>query len=115
MFVKILDFTTSPPEAAVLESHRVYADVHVVLDGREAIRVWPAEELSPCQAYDADRDVILYEPPAVAPVVLDLRPGHFVVFQPQDAHMPALSAGAPARVRKLVFKVATRLFTAEPR
>ena len=115
LFVKILDFTTGPPETAVLESHRAYTDVHIVLDGREAIRVWPADALRVRQSYDPERDVMFYDPPAEAAVVLDLRPGHVAVFHPQDAHMPALAVGAPARVRKLVFKVATRLFTAESR
>lgn len=33
---------TRTPENAVLESHRTYVDVHVVLQGRETIAVWPA-------------------------------------------------------------------------
>lgn len=116
LFVKILDFTTGPPETAVLESHRLYADVHIVLEGREQIRVWPVDALGVRHAYDAERDVVFYEPPPQsAPVTLDLHPGHLAVFEPQDAHMPALASAAPVRVRKLVFKVATRLFTAESR
>ena len=109
LFVRVLDFVTGPQADAVLESHRKYNDVHVVLQGSELIRVWPAATLSVRQEYDADKDVMFYEPPPVAPLVLDLRPGHFVVFQPQDAHMPAIAAPQPARIRKLVFKVSTRL------
>ena len=111
LFVRILDFTTGPREGAVLESHRKYTDVHVVLQGGELIRIWPSATLVPRQEYDADRDVIFYEPPAEAPAILDLRPGHFVVLQPPDAHMPAIAAAAPARIRKLVFKVSNRLMT----
>ena len=109
LFVRVLDFETGPQASAVLESHRKYTDVHVVLQGNELIRIWPAATLSVRQAYDADKDVVFYEPRSEAPVVLDLRPGHFVVFQPQDAHMPAIAAAAPARIRKLVFKVSMRL------
>jgi YhcH/YjgK/YiaL family protein len=83
--------------------------VHVVLQGSELIWVWPAATLTVRQPYDEANDVILYEPPAAAPVMLDLHPGHLVVLQPQDAHMPAVAAAAPARIRKLVFKVSTRL------
>lgn len=112
LFVKILDFTTGPVATAVLESHRAYTDVHVVLEGAEIIRVWPAEALTVRQPYDTDKDVILYDPPPHAPTAFELRPGQFAVLQPQDAHMPALELGAPARIRKLVFKVATHLISA---
>ncbi len=113
LFVKILDFTTGPPDTAVLESHRDYTDVHIVLDGREFIRVWPAADLTVRTAYDPSTDVMFYEPPQDPFVTIDLRPGQFAVLGPQDAHMPALAAGQPARLRKLVFKVSARLMIPE--
>lgn len=113
LLVRVLDLTTYPPEAAVLESHRRYTDVQIVLDGGEFIRVWPAAQLTVKEAYDAGRDVMFYEHPADAPVVIDLMPGTFAVFRPQDAHMPALMKGAPARLRKMVFKVSNELIDRE--
>jgi YhcH/YjgK/YiaL family protein len=32
--------------------------------------------------------------------------GSFVIFFPEDAHMPCMAAGEPAKVKKVVVKVA---------
>lgn len=113
LLVRVLDLTTGPAETAVLESHCRYTDVQIVLDGGEFIRVWPAAQLTVKDPYDACKDVMFYEHPASAPVVIDLMPGTFAVFRPQDAHMPALMKGAPARLRKMVFKVSNELIDRE--
>ncbi|TAK12823.1 MAG: DUF386 domain-containing protein [Acidobacteria bacterium] len=113
LLVRVLDLTTGPAETAVLESHRRYTDVQIVIEGGEFIRVWPAAQLTVRDPYDAGRDVMFYEHPADAPVVIDLMPGTFAVFRPQDAHMPALMKGAPARLRKMVFKVSNELIHRE--
>lgn len=105
LYARVLSFMSGGPEAAVLESHRVYADVHVVLAGCETIRVWRAETLDVRDPYDASRDVMFYHPPVDVPVTLTLRPGDFALLLPQDAHMPTLSCGGPAPVKKLVLKI----------
>lgn len=115
LFVKVLDFTTGPVETAVLESHRAYVDVHMVTDGVEDIRIWPTSQLVPRVPHDVSSDVTFWTPAGEVPVTVRLRPGHVVVLEPHDAHMPALMIDAPARVKKLVFKVAIPLLTAELR
>lgn len=109
VFMKLMTFTTKPDPAPITESHRAYADIHIVVAGAERIRVWPASTLPVRQAYDADKDLLLYAPPADSPVRLDLTPGYFALLLPQDAHMPTLAVGAPAEIRKVVFKVSTAL------
>lgn len=113
LFARVLDLTTGPPETAILESHRRFTDVQMVLEGSELIRVWPAAQLQIREAYDAARDVMFYMHPPGAPIVIDLMPGTFAVFQPQDAHMPALMKGAPAKLKKLVFKVSNDIIQRE--
>lgn len=112
MFARFVSYDTTSPESAVLESHRRYADVQTALVGEEAIAVWPTATLAVRKPYDADTDVAHYEDPGAWPVRLELRPGRFAIFLPQDAHMPGLVAGAPCRVKKLVIKVATNLISA---
>lgn len=109
MFARVLSYTTGPREDAVLESHRRYMDIQVVLTGQETVAVWPAETLSPLGPYDVVRDVTLYEPPTSQPVTFEFRPGYFAVFLPQDAHMPQLVSRAPCRMKKVVVKVAIEL------
>ena len=94
---------------AVLESHRAYVDVHVVLEGRETIAVWPADRLRVRTPYNAGQDVTFYDPPADEGTRLDLAPGSFAVFFPQDAHMTQLMERRPAAIKKLVMKIAVGL------
>jgi YhcH/YjgK/YiaL family protein len=100
---------TSPASGAVLESHRAYVDVHVVLEGRETIAVWPADHLHIRTQYDDEQDVVFYDPPADEGARLTLSPGFFAVFFPQDAHMTQLMDRRPAAVKKLVMKISVGL------
>ena len=100
---------TRPAGEAVLESHRAYVDVHVVLEGRETIAIWPADRLRVRTPYNEGQDVTFYDPPVDEGTRLDLAPGFFAVFFPQDAHMTQLMGRHPAAIKKLVMKIAVGL------
>ena len=100
---------TGPASEAVLESHRAYVDVHVVLDGQETITIWPADRLHIRTPYNDQQDVVFYDPPTDEGTQLTLSPGFFAVFFPQDAHMTQLMDRRPAAVKKLVMKISVRL------
>ena len=100
---------TRPASEAVLESHRAYVDVHVVLDGRETIAIWPADRLPVRTPYNDQQDVMFYDPPADEGVRLNLTPGFFAVFFPQDAHMTQLMEQRPVAIKKLVMKISVQL------
>lgn len=106
---------TRPASASLPESHLAYVDVHVVLDGREAIAVWPAGRLSIRTSYDQEQDVMFYDAPADAGLRLILAPEFFAVFFPQDAHMTQIAQDEPGRIKKLVMKISTGLIGTPPR
>lgn len=92
------------------ESHRLMADIQMVLDGEEECRVLPlAEEgpgaLTPEAPYDEGRDIVFYREKPDAAARIRLRPGLFALFTPRDVHMPGLALSRPCRVKKLVVKV----------
>lgn len=87
------------------ESHRKYIDVQVVFEGGEVMELAEISRLPVKQAYDAERDVIIYGDYAGASV-LRFGAGEAAIFFPVDGHMPALRPGAAANlVRKTVIKV----------
>ncbi len=90
-----------PADCQVLEAHRDYIDLHVVLEGVERFGWLPlAEARDERQAFDAAADCALYgDRPATW---LTLRPGDVVIVFPEDAHAPIVGEG---HVRKLVGKV----------
>lgn len=85
----------------VLEAHRQYLDIHVLLDGKERIG-WKAIEAcgEPSSPYNETDDYLLVDEPADAYV--DLRPGDFAIVYPEDAHAPIIS---DVPIRKLVVKI----------
>ena len=100
---------TRPASESALESHRAHVDVHVVLDGRETIAVWPADRLRVRTPYNDAQDVIFYDLPADEGARLNLTPGVFAVFFPQDAHMTQLMDRRPILIKKLVVKISVEL------
>ena len=108
-------YVPRPADKCVIEAHRRYIDVQVLLAGAEAIRVYDTARLTVTQAFDAARDVALFDAsPAKAPVAAEvtLTPGRACVLLPEDAHMPGVAvpgAELPGVV-KVVFKVASVLW-----
>lgn len=89
-------------EDTVLEVHRKYIDIQMVLDGFDDIGWLPLAQCSqPTGEYDTEEDIRYYRD--AANTWLALRPGFFAVFFPEDAHMPLISDG---KILKVVVKIA---------
>ncbi|OPY92316.1 MAG: Toxin-antitoxin biofilm protein TabA [Syntrophaceae bacterium PtaU1.Bin231] len=89
-------------EDALLETHERYIDIQLVLAGTDDMG-WKPKLLcrQPSGEYDQKNDIQFFadEPDAW----LSVRSGAFVVFFPEDAHMPLISSG---QLHKIVVKVA---------
>ncbi len=115
IFARIMSYETRPPEAAVLEAHRKYVDIQTVLTGAEGFEWFPTDGLSTDIPYDESKDAEFYKRPHSGPARIDVYPGIFVVFSPQDAHMPTLMVGDTAElIKKVVVKVKTELLLFSP-
>lgn len=88
-------------EEQVLEVHRKYIDIHILLNGNERIGWLPLSEAKEeIQAYAEDGDCALYKDKPSAYV--DLLPGHCLIAYPEDAHAPVIGKG---KIRKLIGKI----------
>mgnify|MGYP000197077124 FL=1 len=85
----------------MLEGHRKYIDVHILLEGKETIGWTPlCKALCKHKDYDEAKDYLLYtDTPSV---FIDVNPGEFVIVYPEDLHAPGIGDG---KIRKLVAKV----------
>ena len=91
-----------PREGARLEAHRRYADIQIVLSGTEEMGWKPGSSCkTPTGGYDADKDVQFFEDEP--DTWFSVQPGQFVVFFPEDPHLPMVSKG---ELHKVVIKVA---------
>lgn len=104
LYLTIKSYQPRPLEKAVWETHENYADMQLLLEGRELMGVAPAYRLTVKQPYDSERDVTFYHSIDSGYFVL-LTPGMFTILFPQDAHLPSLSDGNASHNRKAVIKI----------
>lgn len=110
VFARVMSYETRSPGASVLETHKKYVDVQAVLAGKEGMEWFPAEGLAIDKPYDGTKEAQFYIRPKPGPARVDVIPGIFVAFFPNDAHMPSLMTGnRPERVKKMVVKIRAEL------
>jgi YhcH/YjgK/YiaL family protein len=89
-------------EDALLETHERYIDIQLVLEGVDDMGWKPKSSCKkPTGKYDQknDEQIFMDEPDAW----ISTQSGAFVIFFPEDAHMPLISSG---QIHKVVVKVA---------
>ena len=101
VYVLVVETDLRKRNDALLEAHRRYIDVQVVLTGTETMGWTPLALCSRVnKPYAEPSDIEFYDDDASA--WIPVRPGQMAIFFPQDAHAPLVGDG---RVRKLIFKV----------
>lgn len=85
----------------LLEMHRKYIDIHILLQGDETIGWKPLERISHiCRPYDDEDDCAFSDDKADA--YINLTPGDIIIAYPEDAHAPIIGEG---KIRKLIVKI----------
>ncbi len=101
LFINNANPTLIPAEKQVLELHRTYIDIQILLEGKERMGWKAIEDLKEeVQPYDKERDCAFYADRPTS--FIDLQPGQFAIFYPEDAHAPIIGEG---KVRKLIAKI----------
>ena len=108
IIMKVFSYETITPNSpeVELESHKKYIDIHTTITKSEKIEWYPVTGLKIIKPYDVAEDAVYYERPQTACVSLNMYPGIFAMFRPDDAHMPRLQvAGKPELIKKAVMKI----------
>lgn len=103
IYAMLNTYSTEPETERRFEAHRRYLDVQCILRGREVIVWTPTAELKPAGEYSDEKDVVFLAGEARAR--LQMNPGSFAVFYPEDAHKPNCAWDTVEQVRKVVVKV----------
>jgi len=106
VFALVQRYETVAIDVPKFEYHCKYIDVQFIASGQEVIGWAPAASMKVSDEYDPARDICfgLVAPGTWTPV--HLQAGQLAVLWPDDAHAPKGAAGSPARVMKIVIKVA---------
>lgn len=101
LFINNSNLECVKAEKQVLEVHRKYIDIHVLLEGEETVGWKP---LSDCRnetkPYNGDEDCALYDEQAAT--YFKMQPRQILIVWPEDAHAPVIGEG---KIRKLIIKV----------
>ncbi|HJF08944.1 YhcH/YjgK/YiaL family protein [Phocaeicola coprocola] len=101
LFINNVNPTCVSASDQVLEVHRDYIDVHILLEGKERIGWKALEDVTDLkQAYQKEGDCALYSDTPTS--FVDLLPGQFLIVFPEDPHAPVIGEG---KIRKLIGKV----------
>lgn len=101
LFINNVNPTCVSASDQVLEVHRDYIDVHILLEGKERIGWKAIEDVTDLkQAYQKEGDCALYSDTPTS--FVDLLPGQFLIVFPEDSHAPVIGEG---KIRKLIGKV----------
>lgn len=103
--VKVEEARTEPAADRRYESHRIMADVQMVLEGEEWMECANAAALEPLGAFDTGRDVGFHANPAQPIGKALLLPGVFAVVFPWDAHKPLVAVQGSRTNKKLIAKI----------
>lgn len=100
VFFNLQEYETKPVQK--LEAHKKYIDIQVVVSGEEYMGYTNIEKTSVCENYDEEKDVVFLNGNTDK---IKADNTTFLIFYPQDAHMPALSVNEPKHVKKAIFKI----------
>lgn len=107
MIALICDRVTEAKEKKLPEVHRRYAELQFMAEGSEQIGYYPDlgnnQILQDCLD---EKDTLYYqENPDAGEVMLQMTPGTYAIFFPEDVHRPFCQMEKPERVKKIVVKI----------
>lgn len=102
IFVSVQDYNTKPENEGKFEAHQKYADIQFIIKGKEKLGFVNINSCKPSTFYDEKNDIIFLEGKGD---FITANKGDFLVFYPQDAHMPCISVDSSEYVKKAVVKV----------
>lgn len=103
MYLLIQQYNTYKQDKMFWEAHRDHIDVQYIIDGEETMGYAPVSELTVTGDFLDTKDVLVLE--GNGKLFFTMQKGDFVVFYPQDAHMPCLTLREPEMVKKAVVKI----------
>lgn len=103
LYVNYEEYATYPINERRFEAHKNYIDIQFVVEGQEKMGVCDISETEILENYDKERDVMFLS--AKNPNFINVKKGYFIIFYPNDAHMPCLLINEAQKVKKFVGKV----------
>lgn len=102
IYVMISEYDTKSVEDVLWEAHKKYIDIQYMIKGSEKMGYTNVENIKTTVEYDAEKDILFGTSNGDFVTVQE---GMFIIFTPQDGHMPSINIEKSERVKKVVVKV----------
>jgi YhcH/YjgK/YiaL family protein len=103
LYAMVNEYDTKPAEQCKPETHKKYTDIQFMVSGEELIGFTTLTTQQPSEPYKEEKDVMFFQEEVD---VFKLKAGDFAIFFPDDIHQPGIMVNDPAKVKKVVVKVA---------
>lgn len=109
MYVQIIDLETDLETVKLPEVHKNYLDIHFLSKGSEKIGFSiDCDKNIIFEDYDSERDILFYKN-CESESFINMKPGNFVIFFPNDVHRPGCIGEKKEIIRKVVVKIHRKL------
>ena len=105
IFVSVQDYNTKPESEGKFETHKKYADIQFIIKGEEKIGYTDVTNCTNLTNYDEEKDIEFLKNNEPENHFAFAKEGDFLIFLPQDAHMPCISICDSSYVKKAVVKI----------
>lgn len=102
IFVNIMEYETKNVDECLWEAHKQYVDIQYIISGREKMGYINYEDIDITNEYKTNTDVLFGTGTGQ---FLNVKKGEFVIFTPNDGHMPSLNIERLEYVKKAVIKI----------
>ena len=102
IYMMIQEYNSKPLSEGKWEAHKKYIDIQYMISGTERMGYAFADKLKTDKEYDDKGDFMLF---TGSGDMLVCPPGTFMIFFPDDAHMPCIQKRKSSAVKKAVIKV----------
>jgi YhcH/YjgK/YiaL family protein len=104
LFAIVDSYYTNEVETQKAEAHRKYIDIQYIYSGKEKIGYCNIGNMKPVKKYSNQNDITFFEYDFNN--WLFIKEKEFVIFYPEDVHMPCIRSGtAKSKVKKIVIKI----------
>lgn len=90
-------------EDANFEIHKKYIDIQLIIDGQENFGYATLENVSPKNKFSPEKDFQALN--GDVEVTYTMKSDRFILFFPEEPHMPCLKSGDTEKIKKVVYKI----------
>jgi YhcH/YjgK/YiaL family protein len=102
IYAMIFEYETKPVDGVLWEAHKKYIDIQYMIKGSEKMGYTNGENIMTTIEYDEEKDILFG---TAKGDFMTVEEGMFVIFAPQDGHMPSINIEKPEKVKRAVVKI----------